>query len=123
MKERLTKLEQLDIEKTIYKWMLEGLSPKKIIIRLMEEYDYKTETNCRKVIDKVNKSFLTTQKAEQEELRSKYIELHLDIYKRAIENGELKTANSILDSITKLQGLHIQRVESKIVDDFKIDFN
>jgi len=122
IKERLSKGEQLDIEKTIYKMMLDGLSSKKIIIILMEEYDFKTEANCYRVINKVMKSFQTAQKAEVEELRAKYIEQYQDLYSKAIANGDNRTANTILDSLTKLQGLHITKVEAKIIDEFKVIF-
>lgn len=121
-KERLTKGEQLSMEKTIYTWMLEGLSSKKIIVKLMEEYDYKTEANCYKIINKILKSFTDLQKSEIEECRAKYLELHNDLYQKSVANKDYKTANTILDSMTKLQGLNIQKVETKVVDGFEVEF-
>lgn len=107
------KIEQKEIEKIVYELLMGGYSYKRIIDTLMENYGYNTEVNCYKVIEKVVKSFKPKVMQEIDDLKDRYLEMHTDLYKRALETGDVRAANDVLKSITKLQGLDVQKIEIK----------
>jgi hypothetical protein len=109
-------------EKLIYEWLMKGWSHKRIGDELMANHGYKTKSNCDAVIAKVIKSFKPNNEVEIEDLRAEYLEMYRDLYRTALENGETKTANSIMDSIIKLQGLAINKIEAKVETTFEVSF-
>jgi polyhydroxyalkanoate synthesis regulator phasin len=104
--------QQALIEKQVYDWLIGGWSNKLIIDELIENHKYKYD-NARYLIDKVVKSIRVTEEAEIEDLKNKYLSMHLDLYKKCLDASETRTANEVLKSITKLQGLDINKVEVK----------
>lgn len=110
-------------EQLVYKWLMAGWSHKKIADELMANHDYKTKSNCDAVIAKVIKSFKPDGEVEIEDLRAEYLEMYRDLYATALRNGETKTANSIMDSIIKLQGLAITKIEAKVETTFEVNFD
>lgn len=112
----------LQKEKLIYEWLMKGWSHKKIADELMENHGYKTKSNCDAVIRKVIKSFRPEIEEDIEDLRGEYVEMYKDLYYTAKYDGETKTALSILDSIVKLQGLAVTKVESKVETTFEVKF-
>jgi len=40
--------------------------------------------------------------------------MHQDLYKKCLDASEFRTANEVMKSITKLQGLDINRIEAKV---------
>lgn len=118
----ITKLQQLANEKMIYQLMMDGWSAKRIVDKLMDEHGYRTQANARKIIDKVITNLKPKSEAELEMARDKYLEMYNDLYKRAIEAKEIRTAQLIMDSIVKLQGLAITKFEGKIDTTFEVLF-
>ena len=110
--------DRISIEAGIEK----GWSFKKIADELMENHGYKTKSNCDAVIRKVIKSFRPEIEEDIEDLRGEYVEMYKDLYYTAKYDGETKTALSILDSIVKLQGLAVTKVESKVETTFEVKF-
>lgn len=113
MATKRTKLEQSNMEQKVYELLMNGNSYRNILKYLMEKYQY-SKPNAEKIYLKVIRSFKVTDKVEQEDLINKYIEMYTDLYNTAVINKETKTAQSILDSIVKLQGLAVINVNQKV---------
>lgn len=113
MATKRTKLEQSNMEQKVYELLMNGNSYRNILKYLMEKYQY-SKPNAEKIYLKVIRSFKVSDKVEQEDLINKYIEMYTDLYNTAVINKETKTAQSILDSIVKLQGLAVINVNQKV---------
>lgn len=113
MATKRTKLEQSNMEQKVYELLMNGNSYRNILKYLMEKYQY-SKPNAEKIYLKVIRSFKVSDKVEQEDLINKYIEMYTDLYNTAVINKETKTAQSILDSIVKLQGLSVINVNQKV---------
>lgn len=122
MATKRTKLEQSNMEQKVYELLMNGNSYRNILKYLIEKHEY-TKPNAEKIYLKVIRSFKVTDKVEQEDLINKYIEMYTDLYNTAVINKETKTAQSILDSIVKLQGLTVINVNQKISNVFEIKFD
>lgn len=110
-----------DIEARIYLWMIDGYTTKRIIDELYK-VGIKTEHTARRLIGNVNRSCSAVTKQDMEELRVRYIEMYSDLYGKAIGKKDYATARNILDSVVKLQGLVIKKVEGKVVENFTVEF-
>ena len=114
------KLQQLKMEQTVYEFLMAGWTNKNIITELINNYGYQHE-NAQKIITKVLADLVPLEQNTVEELRTRYLNMFYDIYSRAADAGEWRTANEIMKSIVKLQGLEVQRIETKIEGDINID--
>lgn len=117
-----TKIEQQKMEQLVYDWLIMGWTAKNMVTELMTNYNYKTEFNCRKLIDKVNKSLIPTGEENIEEIKSRYIDMYLDIYSRAVDSSDWKAANAIMANLVKLRGLAIDKQEIKVEGTYQIEF-
>ena len=102
-----------EVDKDILEKLLDGWTPFQIVEYLMENWDFVTVSNCKKRIDNVQKRMMVHNKTELEEKIALYKQQYYDIYQKARSNAEYKTANLILDSLVKLEGLLKDRIEIK----------
>ena len=102
-----------EVDKDILKKLLDGWTPFQIVEYLMENWDFVTVSNCKKRIDNVQKRMMVHNKTELEEKIALYKQQYYDIYQKARSAAEYKTANLILDSLVKLEGLLKDRIEIK----------
>lgn len=119
---RRTKVQQQQIEKLIYELLMAGNSWHLIMNILQEQHGYK-QSNAEKNICKVYKSFKAKAEVESDDLKEQYLEMYLNLYKKAQEAKDLKTAKLIMDSIVKLQGLITNKVEANVnLQNYEIKF-
>lgn len=102
-----------EVDKDILEKLLDGWTPFQIVEYLMENWDFVTVSNCKKRIDNVQKRMMVHNKTELNEKIALYKQQYYDIYQKARSNAEYKTANLILDSLVKLEGLLKDRIEIK----------
>ena len=102
-----------EVDKDILEKLLDGWTPFQIVEYLMENWDFVTVSNCKKRIDNVQKRMMVHNKTELDEKIALYKQQYYDIYQKARSNAEYKTANLILDSLVKLEGLLKDRIEIK----------
>ena len=102
-----------EVDKDILEKLLDGWTPFQIVEYLMENWDFVTVSNCKKRIDNVQKRMMVHNKTELEEKIALYKQQYYDIYQKARSAAEYKTANLILDSLVKLEGLLKDRIEIK----------
>lgn len=115
-----TKAEQMDMVNICIEWLGQGLTSRDIVIKLEMEYEYK-EDNCYNVIKQAYKKLAETNEQKVEELRASYSQMYQNLYKIAMEQGNIRTARGVLDSLSKIQGVVITKVE--ITDNtFDVDF-
>lgn len=112
-----------DYEARIYLWMLEGWTNKKICDQLQNNYGIPTLKKAKRLVNNVNRSYRIIDQKEAEELKSRYLEMYSDLYRRALNKDDLSTARNILDSVTKLQGLATKKVDKNVNNTFNVDFN
>lgn len=118
---KIKPITEKDIEARIYLWMLDGYTTKRIVDELFK-IGIKTEHTAYKLIGNVNRSCAAVSKKDLDELRVRYIEMYSDLYTKAIAKKDYATARNILDSVVKLQGLIVKKVEGKVVDNFTVEF-
>lgn len=116
-----TKVQQAGMEEIVYQLLMKGETYRNIIKILMDNHSY-TKINAEKIYLKVIYSFKEKNPIDADELRQKYLELYMDLYKQAVINRETLAAKQILDSIVKLQGLITQKVEAKIDTNYEVKF-
>ena len=114
--------QQAEMEKVVYNWLIGGYSNKRIIDKLIDEYQYK-KPNAEKLIYKIVKELTDLEVNEVNELKTKYQNMFLDLYDKAVKNNDTRSANDILKSIMKLQGLDIQKVEANVTTTFEVKFD
>ena len=102
-----------EVDKDILEKLLDGWTPFQIVEYLMENWDFVTVSNCKKRIDNVQKRMMVHNKTELDEKIALYKQQYYDIYQKARSAAEYKTANLILDSLVKLEGLLKDRIEIK----------
>lgn len=102
-----------EVDKDILEKLLDGWTPFQIVEYLMENWDFVTVSNCKKRIDNVQKRMMVHNKTELDEKIALYKQQYYDLYQKARSAAEYKTANLILDSLVKLEGLLKDRVEIK----------
>lgn len=115
------KLQQLKMEQIVYEFLMAGWTNKNIITELIDKYGYQHE-NAQKIITKVLKDLVPLEKSTVEELKTKYLNMFLDIYSKAVDASEWRTANEIMKSIVKLQGLDVQKIEANVTTTFDVKF-
>lgn len=106
------KLQQQQMEEVVYQLLIGGWTSKNIITELITKYGYKAP-NAQKLITKVLSGLVPLEQNTIDELKVRYLNMFLDIYAQALNANEYRTANEILKSIVKLQGLDVQKVEIK----------
>ena len=57
-----------------------------------------------------------------EELKDKYVEMYLNLYRTALLSDDVRVAKGVLDSITKLQGMLTQKMEVETKETFEVKF-
>jgi len=100
----MTKLERQAVEKVVMQLLLKGYSRNQIVEELELNHGYNT-SGGQQLYYQTMKKLADNNKLEMIELKAEYLEKYYDLYRKALSNGELKTALAILDSIVKLQGL------------------
>lgn len=110
---RRSKVEIETIDEIILDKLLQGHTPLTIIRFLMENYSM-SERNSRMRIDVVNKRILNSDKSGVDEKISRYKEMYADLYQRALDMDDIRTAGTILQSMTKLEGLEKIKIEQNI---------
>ena len=113
--------EQKLAEETVYRMLLDGYSNKMIKDELIRNHNYKTDSAAKYCINKVIKSFKMENKID--ELRDKYVEMYLNLYRAALLSDDVKAAKGVLDSITKLQGMLTQKMEVETKETYKVTFD
>lgn len=108
-------------KKMIYEWMMDGLSNHQIVVKLIEEYNYKQD-NAYKIVNNVLKNLKPKTEEELNDLKNKYIDMFHILYQKTIYDNDLKTANAVLKNITDLQGLNKINIDAKIDGTFNIEF-
>lgn len=94
--------------------MTKGMSPIMIIKDLEDNFEFATSDNARAAIRRCNAKLAEVNKESFDEKVAKYLEIYHNLYKQTIEASEFRTANSIMDSIVKLEGLLTQKIETKV---------
>lgn len=121
MAKKRTQSEEAEQEKLVYGLMMDGLTTVQLVKVLSEQHGYE-ERNARRLIYKVNKSFKIQDEEEKEMLKDKYIEMYHHLYQEANADSDIKTANTVLNSIVKLQGLDVIKQEIKVEGTYTIEF-
>lgn len=117
---RRNEYEQKLAEETVYKMLLGGYSNKMIKDELIRNHNYKTDSAAKYCINKVIKSFKMENRIE--ELKDKYVEMYLNLYRTALLSDDVRVAKGVLDSITKLQGMLTQKMEVETKETFEVKF-
>lgn len=112
-----------EINKVVYNLLIAGYTNTQITEILMAEYGFNTRENCTHAILRVLKQMKEESEPEVEMLRQKYLDMYLELYKGLIASGDFKGARGVMDSIIKLQGLAVEKIEAKINTTFEIEFN
>lgn len=113
-----------EIEKEIITKICEGYSATLLIDYLMKHWDFKTESNCRRYIDNAQKKIMTSNSLEDINFKiDKYKEMYLNLYNQAYGAAEWKTANAVLDSLVKIEGLNKTIIDSKITAEITGDLS
>ena len=78
-------------------------------------------------IKRVKKAFFDVEReSSNEDKRAGYLAQYQNLLKiavdKAVKTGSTKNAKELIDSMTKLEGLHIDRQEVKVVDTFDVQF-
>lgn len=101
--------------------MMDGLSNHQIVVKLIEEYNYKQD-NAYKIVNNVLKDLKPKSEEELNDLKNKYLDMYHNLYKKSLDKNDLKTANAVLKNITDLQGLNKINIDAKIDETFNIKF-
>lgn len=120
--DRKTIVQLNEAKKLVYELMMKGWTHYQISSHLMETGIYRSYAGCVKIIDKVNKEVGAVQEKDIEKLKTKYLEMYETLYNAALQKEDVKGACMILNSLVKLQGLDIQKVEAKITTTFDVQF-
>jgi hypothetical protein len=121
-KDRKSKVYIEEVDRYILELLLGGMTPMQMIDKLMTEYDFKTVANCRRRIATVVNQMVIEGKEEKEQKIEKYKSQFYNLYKKSMEASEYKTANAILQNLVKLEGLDVNKIETKIEGEFEIKF-
>lgn len=109
-----TILEEAEMVKLVYAMMMRGKSNYKIIDELMELHGVNSEGNAKRLIDKVNQLIKVNVEKDLELVKEKYLEMFTDLYEKCLTENDMRAANDVLKSLTKLRGLDVQKIETKI---------
>lgn len=120
-RKKLNNIQEAEMEKIVYYMMMKGYSNYRIIDELLENHGFNSEGNCRRIIDKVNKSLREKSEKDLDIVKEKYLEMYTDLYNKCVADGDHRGANEVLKSLTKLRGLDIQKIEIKDTT-FEIEF-
>lgn len=115
------KLKTEQARKLAYYLLIKGYNNQHIYEQLMNTFGYKKD-NCIIIVNKILNSLVIQEQNEIDELKTKYLYMFLDLYQKAVEKDDIRTANEVLKSIMKLQGLDVQKVEGTITNVFEVKF-
>lgn len=126
VRKRRTKYQVEQDIKWAVKMLTRGWTTRKMVEHMMENMDYDTDGNCRKIIQQAYKVIKIDNDIDLEELTGRYVNMYLTIINKAMgdeetNSSDLKNAIKALDSLTKLQGLITNKFEGKI-DGFEVEF-
>ena len=100
------------VEAEAYELMMKGQSRKEVSLWIASKYGVDRTRGYQIVKD----MFDEQQKEDvfdAENKRTQLEDMYFSLYKAALAEGNLKQAKAILDSVAKLGGLFVQKVESK----------
>lgn len=124
IKPRVRRTDQYrQIHARILKEVLKGGTHMTVTKMLLDEKIFKTQKTATLHYYKAVKSLMIESKEEFELAKSKYLETYHELYRETIAAKDFRTANSILDSIVKLLGLYVNKIEAKIDGDIQIKFD
>lgn len=103
-----TPQEQLQRLNYWLKGMTEAKPMAELIKGFMEEYGAKTKQVCMYWRNRALEYLTSTQDKDIEHFRAVQQERLTDLYKRCLEANQLKTAESVLDTLNKLMGVYKQ---------------
>jgi hypothetical protein len=127
MKE-LSLYERQTIKQDIIELFVTSNTTDEILTKIGQKYDFEAVTNnMRSFVAKVKREFFEKEFGTENQLRresylAKYQYLLKIAVDKAVETRSTKDAKELIDSMVKLEGLLVEKVENKIVDDFKIEF-
>jgi hypothetical protein len=93
--------------------MIDGYSVQDIVKHMMSNMGYVTQSNCMRVIHKAYKIIRQNSESEAQAAKEKYSAMYLQLYKKTLEAKDYKNSIKAIDSLAKLQGLLIQKIEQK----------
>ena len=123
MSERKDKQEMARVETAVLNWIVQGASVSNIIRDLKAFHGFKSDVNCRRVISKVTKRLQDNNEADLEKARAVYRQRYEDLYQKAVLDGRINDARAILDSMAKIDGVIIQKIEQKTTQAYNIEFS
>ena len=122
MAQRRDKMEMARVETFVLSQIVAGSAATNIMRDLKAQFGFKTDVNCRKVIHKVTKKLEENSSTDIEQARAVYRQRYEDLYQRALNDGKTETARAILDSMAKIDGVVIQKIEQKVTEAYKVEF-
>ena len=122
IKRRIVTKDYSELKKHILAQITEGTPSFKVIESLVEDGWCRTNRNAADHYYKVLTSFKIADNAELDMARGKYLLMYENLFKKAYDSGDYKTANTILDSIVKLLGIVNTKIENKFDGPVQIIF-
>lgn len=120
---RNKKSDMLIIEAMIYQKLVDGWSYTMIGNHMIEKYGYKNLNSTNYTISKVSRSIFSNRpKEELFEAQEKFYDMYLDIYRKSYEKRDFKTALATLNSMAKMRGILVDKIEGDIANEFTIKF-
>lgn len=121
MIERRNKKQMYDIERFVLDQIVRGSSTSSIIRDLKAQFGLNTDVHCRKIIGKVTKRLEQNNQQDIEQARAVYRQRYEDLYQKAVMEGRINDAKNILDSMAKIDGVIIQKIEQKTTQAYTIE--
>lgn len=104
-KKRLNKADMANYTKIVAKLLTDGLSTYQINVKMKEEYGLVAHQTNR-LIEYAYRAFTKDTEKYIKHLKDIQMERLSDLYQKAISKGDVKTANSALETINKMNGLN-----------------
>ena len=121
---RNKKSDMLIIEAMIYKKLVEGWSYNMIGQYMIDNYGYKNIASTNFTVGKVSRSIFSNRpKEELYEAQERFFDMYLDIYRKAYEKGDYKTALNTLNSMARMRGLLQEKINETQINDFIVTFS
>lgn len=110
---------QMDVLKQILEWVREGNTRVQIMELCLKEWEMKLSTANLYYYRALDLLKCTEPEDVQREV-AKLEEMYLDLYKRARERKDYNTARLVLENVSKLKGLNVEKVQHEM--EIKIEF-
>ena len=119
--------EKREIDGEIIDMFVHSYSTTEIIKHLQDKWGMGNMNSILDTIKRVKKKFFDVETEKcNEQKRAGYLAQYQNLLKiavdKAVKTGSTKNAKELIDSMTKLEGLHIDRQEVKVVDTFDVQF-